>query len=466
MGLHKVKQGLDLPIEGAPAQEIDAPPRAVTRVALVAADYVGMRPAMAVKEGDAVKRGQLLFEDRKMPGVRFTSPGAGRVCAINRGARRALQSVVIELSESEVFGTTTDEDFQEFRSFTGQAPAELSRDEIVTLLAESGLWTALRARPFSRTPSPEAEPPHALFVTAADSHPLAPEVELALAGREDDFQRGLCAVAKLTEGKTYLCKMAGGKVEVGEAPVVVEEFVGPHPAGTVGLHIHTLAPVFREKCVWHLGYQDVLAIGALFRSGRLPVERLVSIAGPLVARPRVLRTRLGASTDDLTGGDELKETPGETRVVSGSVLNGREAKGEVHGYLGRYHRQVCALAEPHERTFMRMVKPGNDVFSLLRVFVGAIRHRLAPRTFPMDASAQGSHRAMVPIGLYERVLPFDVMATHLLRALLVKDVVNAEALGALELDEEDLALCTFVCPGKNDYSSALRETLAILEEEG
>lgn len=465
MGLHRVKKGLDLPIEGAPAQTIEAG-RPVTSVAIIAADYVGMRPAMAVKEGDEVKRGQLLFEDRKTPGVRFTAPGAGTVVAINRGARRALQSVVIRLSETEVFGDPGEGDLQPFNSYTGKDPAELSRDEVVDLLAESGLWTALRARPYSRTPSPEAEPPHALFVNAADTHPLAPQVELALAGREADFQRGLAALAKLTAGKTYLCRMAGTQVDPGSAPVTVEEFRGPHPAGTVGVHIHTLAPVYREKTVWHVGYQDVLAIGALFGTGKLSVERVVSIAGPLVARPRVVKTRLGASIDELTGGDELKEAPGETRVVSGSVLHGREAKGEIHGYLGRYHRQVSALAEPHERTFMRMILPGSGVFSLLRVFVGAIRHKVSPRTFPMDASAQGSHRAMVPIGLYERVLPFDLMATHLLRAILVKDVVNAEVLGVLELDEEDLGLCTFVCPGKNDYTTALRETLAILEKEG
>ncbi len=466
MGAHKIKLGLDLPITGEPRQEIHEG-RAVGSVAIIAADYIGMRPAMAVKVGDTVKRGQLLFEDRKTPGVRFTAPGAGTVAAVNRGARRALQSVVIKLSDAEFAGETDAEQMQSFDAFTGKDPAGLGRDEVVALLVESGLWTALRGRPFSRTPAPSADAPHSIFVTASDTHPLCPDVDVVMAGREDDFRRGLDAVARLTEGKTYLCKMAGTAVSAGNAQgITVEEFAGPHPAGTVGLHIHKLDPVFRQKTVWHLGYQDVIAIGELFRTGTLPVERIVSLAGPLVDRPRLLRTRLGASIDDLTAGRELLKPEGEMRMLSGSVLLGRDAQGEIHGYLGRYHQQLSALAEPHEREFMRMVMPGMDVYSTVRAFVGAILHQVAPRKFAFDASANGSHRAMVPIGMYERVMPIDVMPTHLLRALLVNDTVFAEKLGVLELDEEDVALCSFVCPCKNDYTTALRETLSIIEKEG
>ncbi len=466
MGAHKIKLGLDLPITGEPRQEIHEG-RAVASVAIIAADYIGMRPAMAVKVGHEVKRGQLLFEDRKTEGVRFTSPAAGTVLAVNRGERRALQSVVIKLSDAEFAGEAKPEEMQSFEAYTGKDPASLDRDSIVALLAESGLWTALRARPYSRTPSPSADAPHSIFVTAADTHPLSPDVDVVMAGREDDFRRGLDAVSKLTDGKTYLCKMGGTAVAAGDAKgITVEEFNGPHPAGTVGVHIHTLDPVFRQKTVWHVGYQDVIAIGELFRTGTLPVERIVSLAGPLVDRPRLLRTRLGASIDDLTAGRELLKPEGDTRILSGSVLHGRDAQGELHGYLGRYHQQVSALAEPHEREFMRMVMPGLGVYSTVRAFVGAILHQVAPRKFAMDASANGSHRAMVPIGMYERVMPIDIMPTHLLRALLVHDTVFAEKLGVLELDEEDLALCSFVCPCKNDYTTALRETLTIIEKEG
>ncbi|MEM1032685.1 MAG: Na(+)-translocating NADH-quinone reductase subunit A [Myxococcota bacterium] len=463
MGAHDIKRGLDLPMAGPPEQAIQ-PGRRVTSVGVLADDYVGLRPAMAVKVGQRVKRGEVLFEDRKAPGVKLTAPGAGKVIAVHRGARRALQSVVIQLSESEIGGAPTAEEVVSFGALGGKRAAALSRREIVSRLTNSGLWTALRARPFSRTPAPDVPPPHALFVTAADTHPLAPSVDVVLEGREDDFHFGLDLLRRLTEGPTYLCKMEGTEVSSGNVPgVTVETFRGPHPAGTVGLHIHTLEPVFREKTVWHVGYQDVAAVGALFRTGVLPVERVVSLAGPRAARPRLVRTRVGASLDELVGGDEIIPSEATPRVVSGSVLHGREARGEVHGYLGRHHQQVSVLAEPHEREFLRMVKPGRGVFSTIRAYLGAVRHRVAPRDFPLDASAHGSRRAMVPIGMYERVMPLDIMPTHLLRALLVGDVMNAERLGALELDEEDLALCTFVCPSKNDYAAALRETLSRIE---
>jgi len=464
MGAHHIKVGLDLPITGDPKQEIgDAPP--VRTVAIMATDYLGMKPAMSVKVGDVVKRGQLMFEDRKTEGVRFTSPAAGEIMAINRGAKRALQSIVIKLSEGEASGEPGDDELATFESYTGADAASLSRAEVQALLVESGMWTALRARPYSRTPSPTADAAHSIFVTASDTHPLAPSVDVVMDGQEEDFARGLEVVAKLTEGKTYLCKTAGSKVGAGSANgITVEEFSGVHPAGTVGLHIHTLDPVCREKVVWHIGYQDVIAVGKLFATGKLPVDRIISLAGPLVRKPRLLRTRVGAALEEIAGEDELHEAGGETRVISGSVLHGRTSNGDIHGYLGRFHQQVTVLGEPHEREFMRMVMPGAGVFSTIRAFLGSIMP--GDRKFPMNAGANGSHRAMVPIGMYERVLPMDLMATHLLRAVLVNDTVYAETLGVLELDEEDLALCTFVCPCKNDYCSALRETLTMIEKEG
>ncbi|MCA9684300.1 MAG: NADH:ubiquinone reductase (Na(+)-transporting) subunit A, partial [Myxococcales bacterium] len=336
MAVHTIKKGLDLPITGAPEQKIKAAAK-VTRVAVVAADYPGMKPRMEVKVGELVKRGQILFEDRKSPGVMFTAPGAGTVVAINRGEFRALQSVVIELSAGEREGKPAPDEFEKFENWSEGDPAKLSRKQVVDLLQESGLWTSLRTRPFGRVPQPGAAAPHSLFVTVADSQPHAPDVETVLAGREDDFQRGLVVLSKLTEGKVYVCKGAGTKVNAGKlANVQVEEFHGPHPAGTVGVHIHTLDPVSRAKTVWHVGYQDAIAIGRLFATGKLDVERVVSIAGPAVSEPRLVKTRMGAAIGELTAGG-LKA--GENRVISGSVLTGRTAMGEIFGFLGRYHQQ-------------------------------------------------------------------------------------------------------------------------------
>ena len=454
MALHKIAKGLDLPILGEPEQAIE-PGAPIRRVALVADDYVGMKPTMHVSKGDVVRRGQLLFEDKKTPGVRYTSPGAGKVLAINRGARRALQSVVVELSEGG------GEEAVSFESYTGKPIPALSRDEIVALLVESGLWTALRTRPFSKAPGP-ATTPHAIFITAMDTNPLAASADVVLAGREEDFAAGQLCVAKLTDEEVYLCKAPGAAVSADpHSGIRVEEFAGVHPAGTVGVHIHVLDPVHREKTVWHVGYQDVVAIGTLFRTGQLDVDRVVALAGPSVKRPRLVRTRVGASTDDLVNG-ELED--GDHRVISGSVLSGRAAMGEIHGYLGRYHNQVSVIREGRPRELLGWMAPGADKFSLSNAFLSALWR--GKKRFDFSSALNGSLRAIVPIGLYERVMPMDILPTFLLRALMSDDVERAEELGCLELDEEDLALCTFVCPSKIDYGPALRRNLTQIEKEG
>lgn len=459
MGLHTFSKGLDLPITGGPEQAIHqgAP---VRRVALIADDYVGMKPTMFVSLGDNVRRGQVLFEDKKVPGVRFTSPGAGKVAGINRGERRALQSVVIELHEKGG-GFPSAEDDVPFESFTKKPIPALSRDDIKGILVESGLWTALRARPFGRVASPETVP-HAIFVTAMDTNPLAASPDVVIKGREADFGDGLACLVKLTDGKVYLCKAPGSAITAGaNSGATIEEFAGPHPSGTVGVHIHTLDPVHRGKTVWHIGYQDVIALGALVKTGRLDVVRVISLAGPAVKKPRLIRTRLGASLDELTQGELQGD---DVRVISGSVLSGRKAMGDVHGYLGRHHTQVSVLEEGREREFFGWMSPGFGKFSVINTFASALAR--GKKRFGFTTTTNGSIRAIVPIGMYEKVMPMDILPTFLLRAIMMNDIERAEQLGVLELDEEDLALCTFVCPSKIDYGPVLRRNLAIIEKEG
>lgn len=456
MGLHKIKKGLDLPLAGAPEQRIvDA--SQPSRVALLGPDYPGLRPTVHVAVGERVRRGQLLFEDKKLPGVRFTSPAAGSVAALHRGEKRTFQSVVIQVDSTD---SGREGDQVSFASYTGSHPTSLGRSDVRDLLVESGLWTALRARPFGRVADPGIEP-HSVFVTASDSHPLAADPDRVLQGRESDFERGLVALSKLTDGPVFVCKRRGSAVEApNREPFRLEEFSGPHPAGTAGLHIHTLDPVSRGKVVWQVGYQDVVAMGILFGTGRLDVARVVALSGPAVLRPRLLRSRLGAALEDLVAGELAS---GENRVVSGSVLSGRTAQGEVLGYLGRYHQQVSVLPEGRKREFLGWLGPGINKFSTANTYLG----RLIPgRKFALDTSTQGSPRAIVPIGLYERIMPMDLMPSFLLKALVTGDVERAEELGCLELVEEDLALCTFVCPGKVEYGPYLRDTLSILEQEG
>ncbi len=459
MAVHRIKKGLDLPISGEPEQAV-RPGAAVTRVALLADDYPGMKPTMLVEPGDAVKRGQEIFEDKKNPGVVYTSPGAGAVLAVNRGEKRAFQSVVIELSAAERKGAPAADEFQEFEHYTGGGPNALDAAQIRALLIESGQWTAFRTRPMSKVPAVDSTPA-AIFVTAMDTNPLAPSVDVVFNENKDAFSAGLGVVSKLTTGPTYLCRAPAGAVSSnGHQNIRVEEFKGVHPAGNAGTHIHILEGAGRSHVVWHIGLQDVIAIGHLFKTGRLYVDRIIALGGPQVSKPRLLRTRTGASTDQLATG-ELKE--GENRVISGSVLSGRSAHGDVFGYLGRFHQQISVLREGREREFLGWLTPGGDRFSVTRSFLSSL---FRGRRFDFTTSTMGSPRAMVPIGLYEKVMPLDILATYLLRALIMGDVERAEQLGCLELDEEDLALCSFVCPGKTEYGPLLRAVLMQIEKEG
>lgn len=453
MTLHKVKRGLDLPLAGEPVQAIEAA-RDCVQVALLGVDYPGLKPSFHVQPGDRVLRGQVLFHDKQAPGVHFTSPAAGTVSALHRGEYRAFQSLVIDVDAGDRASAQ-----RPFASFTGRAVATLDAEHVRALLVESGLWTALRSRPYSKVPRLDATP-YAIFITAIDTRPHAPAVNTVLADRHDHFRAGVAALSRLSDGGTHVCVAPGFAVDLPQLPrVAVDVFDGPHPAGNAGTHIHFLCPVDLERCAWHVGYQDVAAIGQLFTTGLLDVERVVALAGPSVLRPRLLRTRLGASVDLLAQGEIA---PGPQRIVSGSVLDGRTAAGPVHGWLGRYHLQITALAEAVEREFFGWIMPGSDKFSIWGAVAGAWRRK--PK-LALNTTTNGGSRAMVPIGAFERVMPLDLMPTFLLRALLMKDDERAELLGALELDEEDLALCTFVCPGKAEYGPLLRAALARIEKE-
>ena len=451
--LINIKKGLDLPITGQPEQTIHDGPR-TRSVALIGADYVGMKPTMLVKEGDRVKRGQILFTDKKTPGVNFTAPGAGEVIAINRGARRVLQSVVIRLDD--------DEQDETFEQIDRNRLADLSAEQIRDNLVNSGLWTALRTRPYSRTPSPETRP-EAIFVTAMDSNPLAADAGVILKEYAQDFNDGLTVLAKLTDGPVYVCKAPQTELSTpSSGQYKVAAFTGPHPAGLPGTHIHFLHPVSATRTVWYIGYQDVIAVGKLFTTGKLWVERVISLAGPSVSQPRLIRTRVGANTEDLIDG-QLKDDK-ECRVVSGSVFSGRRASNWA-AYLGRFHNQISVLAEGRHRELFGWIVPGKNKFSKINVFISSFSRKKGQQ-FDFTTSQNGSPRAMVPIGNFEEVMPLDILPAQLLRYLVVGDSDMAQALGCLELDEEDLALCSFVCVGKYDYGPVLRNNLTRIEREG
>lgn len=443
-----IKKGLDVPISGAPAQVINDGPT-VKKVALLGEEYVGMRPTMHVRVGDVIKKGQILFEDKKNSGVKFTAPAAGTVVEINRGAKRVLQSVVIQVEGDEQVT---------FSQYEATQIASLDRNLVVEQLVESGLWTALRTRPFSKSPAVDAIP-SAIFVTAMDTNPLAANAELIINEHADAFIAGLDVVSRLTEGKVFVCKSESSLPRSKQSNIEEHIFNGPHPSGLVGTHIHFLRPVSLDVQVWHLNYQDVIAFGKLFLTGELYTDRVIALAGPVVNNPRLIRTQVGACIADLVEGELMQ---GEIRLISGSVLSGTVANG-VHGYLGRFHLQVSALLEGREKELFGWILPGKDKFSVTRAFLSQF---FKGQLFNMTTTTNGSERSMVPIGNYERVMPLDIEPTMLLRDICAGDLDSMSQLGALELDPEDLALCTFVCPGKYDFGPMLRECLNQIEKEG
>ncbi len=444
-----IKKGLDLPIAGCPRQQVEAA-KEVTRVGLVGDDYVGMKPKMLVDVGDRVQCGQPVFSDKKTEGVSYTAPASGTVVEVNRGEKRKFESLVIEVEG---------DDRMEFPNAKGADVGALGRNGITDQLTQSGLWTSIRTRPYGMVPVPGSVP-NSIFVTAIDTNPLAADPVIVMANRKEPFSKGLRALTQLTDGTVFVCKCEESDIPVeGIEGVTVATFRGPHPAGLAGTHIHYLDPVGPTKTVWYIHYQDVIAIGSLLMNGVLDTRRIISLAGPVVRDPRLLETRLGADILPLIAGEhhDLKIRP-----ISGSVLCGRTVSQPNH-FLGRFHNQISVLEEGDQREFLGWQKPGFNKFSTTRVFASSA----VPHTqFAMTTSTGGSRRAMVPLGTYEKVMPLDILATQLLRALIVRDTDQAQNLGALELEEEDVALCTFVCPGKYEYGLLLRENLTTIRQEG
>ena len=448
----KIKKGLNIPIHGLPAGDIIDSKKSRS-VAILGSDYVGMKPTMLVEEGERVKLGQALFEDKKNPGVIFTSPAGGKVEAINRGERRVLQSVVIEVDQNE--------EVVNFKSFSENDLSNSSSKDVRAQLIASGMWTSFRTRPYSKVPGVETSPAN-IFISAIDTQPLSADPENIIKLNKEDFLFGLSVIKKLGDCPIHLSLGESSELDLSEDDQLrLHSFSGPHPAGLVGTQMHFISPATLTNINWTIGYQDVIAIGQLFQTGLINVERVISLGGPQASNPCFLKTRLGACTDELTAG-EL--THRENRIISGSVISGREAIGP-YAYLGRYHNQISVISEPNskDRDFMNWLTPGPRKFSKIPLFLSAL---FPKKIFKFKALMNGSDRPIVPIGIYEEVLPQNFLPTVLLRNVVLMDTEKIQALGGLELDEEDLALCSFVCPGKYDFGSLLRAGLTKIELEG
>lgn len=443
-----LKKGLDVPITGAPKQ-IPRNGTAISTVALMGDDYIGMKPTMEVKEGEQVKTGQLLFTDKRNEGVKYTSPATGKIVSINRGEKRKFESLVIELQADEYIS---------FLNPKKQTATSLTSTEITSILIDSGLWTSFIARPFGKTPDITSSP-SALFITETDSRPLAPSPSVVIEQNPKDYEKGLEILEKFVNCPIYLCCTSQNvKVEI---PEQIENvcFQGPHPSGLASTHIHFLRPATEKRTLWHIDYQDVIAIGHLFQTGQLKTDKIISLAGPGVLNPQLIKARNGANILELCKG-ELVTDP--CRIISGSILDGRKVD-TTQPFLGRYHNQVSVLREDSGRSLFNWVLPGSNRFSVKSIFISAF---YKTRKFAMNTALWGGERAIFPVDSYDKVMPLDILPLPLLKAMSSGNTEKATNLGALELIEEDVALLSYVCPGKNDFGPLLRKTLTQIEKEG
>ena len=447
MNKFNLKKGLDIPIAGQPKQVIEDT-KIPNSVAILGPDYKGLKPKMFVNIGDKVKRGTPLFCHKDNPEVPFVSPCKGFVKEINRGEKRALLSVVIEIENIDDKGI----------SITKLHSKEKSIKEFnKKCLLDSGLWTSFLTRPYSKIPDSNTNP-SSIFITAMDTEPLSPDADLIINNDINAFQEGVKRISTLTDGKVFICKKENSNIGINNFETY--EFAGPHPAGLSGTHMHFLDPPNANKTVWSIGYQDVIAIGKLFLDGFINTFRTISVAGPEALNPRLINTIIGASLDDILEGEYSKSE--SCRIISGSVLSGFHADADM-AYLGKYSRQITIIKEDKEKHFFGWIKPQPNKYSVMPVLLSAFSFF---KLFNLTSNLNGGRRAMVPTGIFETLMPQDFLPTQLLRSLLVMDTDVAQSLGVLELDEEDIALCTFACPAKYEYGTALRDSLTKIEKEG
>ncbi|MBI5150379.1 MAG: Na(+)-translocating NADH-quinone reductase subunit A [Candidatus Omnitrophica bacterium] len=451
MAVFHIKQGRDIRLKGAAPKEVATAPLP-QRAAVVPSDFKGVKASLRVKEGDPVKVGSPLFEDKHYPQLKVVSPVSGKVIAVNRGEKRALLDIVIEADGRQEAVT--------FRKVPSAEIAGLSREDVERALLGSGLWPVLRQRPFSRIAHP-GESPKSIFVHAMNTEPLAADIDFILNGQEARFQTGLDILRKFTEGKVYLCARDGAQARALTQAQRVEThyFAGPHPSGNVSTHIHYLDPVHKGDHVWYVEAQDVLRIAGLFLDGVYSPDRVVAVTGEGVARRGYVKTITGAPLSLLLKGSNLAGM----RCLCGSVLAGREV-GEK-GFLRFYDSQVTVVPAGGQRTLLGWMSPGLDKYSFSKTFVSSFLPS-SQGEVSLTTDKNGSDRAIVLNDIYDQFVPLDIMTYFLLKAVISGDIEEAERLGILECDEEDFALCSFACPSKTDVGGIIREGLDLIEKEG
>lgn len=443
---YKIKRGLDIKLDGE-AEKIVLDYQ-TQKYAIKPTDFIGVFPKMLVKEGDKVKAGSPLFFNKYNDRVIFTSPVSGTVKEIRRGAKRVLMEVVIEADLKE-----------EYEEFGNADPKDLSREQVIEKMLQGGVWPMIRQRPYSVIASPD-DIPKSIIISGFDSSPLAPDYDLIVHKNGNEFQTGLDALSKLTKGNIYL-NLPGeegrSKVFINSKNVEIKYFEGPHPAGNVGTQIHSIDPINKGDIIWYLRPQEVLTIGRLFREGKFNAERLIALTGSEVKKAAHYKTRIGACIEELTDGNV---TDAKKRYISGNVLTGK--KIEKTGFVGFYDYQLTVIPEGDYYEFFGWAAPGLKKFSFSRTFFSWLTPN---RKYSLDTNMHGGHRAFVMTGEYEKVFPFDIYPMQLIKAIMIEDIDQMEALGIYEIDDEDFALCEFIDTSKTEMQKIVRNGLNLMRKE-
>ena len=438
----KLSKGLEIRLQGEAVRELTELPLAA-EYAVSPLDVEGVTPKMLVKVGDTVEAGSALFFDKNNPKVVFTSPVSGTVAAVNRGEKRRILSVVVAADKNI-----------SYKEFAKLDVETASREEIVNLLLESGLWTLLVQRPYGIIANP-ADEPKAVFVSAFDSAPLAPDYDFVLADAQKELQKGFEVLARLTSGKVHLSYSTEQEAPQVEG-VELHAFKGKHPAGNVGVQIHHIDPINKGEKVWTANIQDVAIIGRLFLTGKVDMTRVVAVAGASVAQPRYCRIVAGAPAASL-----YEATAENVRVISGNVLTGRNIGKE--GFIGYNANALTVIPEGDNYELLGWAMPRFNKFSVSRAYFSWL---FPCRKYNLDTNLNGEERAFVVTGLYEKYLPMDIYPMHLLKAIMAGDLDKMEALGIYEVVEEDFALCEFVDPSKTEMQQIIRNGINLMIKEG
>jgi len=443
----KIRKGLDIKIKGK-AEKIFMRAEPSELYAVKPVDFHNLIPKLTVKTDDEVKAGTPLFFDKNHPEVILTSPVSGKVVAIKRGERRQILEIVIK-ADPEI----------KFESFDAGEPVKMNVNEIKKNILQSGLWPAIKQRPYDIIANP-GDIPKAIFISAFNTAPLAPDYDFVVKGCEADFQRGIDALAKLTIGKVHLNindEYPASQVFTMAGNVQANRFMGPHPAGNVGVQVHNIDPLNKGDIIWYVAPQDVITIGRLFEKGIYDASKVVALTGSEVIRPRYYKIIGGASIKNMV---ENNVSEGNNRFISGDVLTGRRISAD--GYIGYYDSQITVIPEGDHYKFLGWATPGIKKYSVSRSFWSWL---MPDKEYRIDTNLNGGQRAFVVTGEYEKVFPMDIYPVQLIKAILVKDIDLMEKLGIYEVAPEDFALCEFVCTSKINVQSVIREGLDYIMKE-